>query len=93
MRAMRNLRDVNQALLDDLPTRSRYQRHWFIVGRRVVSAAETSSRLDLMRATDALVAALEAEGWMTVPDIKLEQAGTSLPSVKADQIEARALAA
>lgn len=75
---MRTLRDVNRALLDDLPTRSRYQRHWFIVGRLVVSAAEGSSRLDLMRATDALVAALEVEGWMT-PQAEISAAQDGAP--------------
>jgi len=39
MRAMRTLRDVNHALLDDLPARSRLQRHWFSVRRLLLSAA------------------------------------------------------
>lgn len=65
MRAMRTLRDVKYALLDDLPARSRFQRHWFNVGRLLLSAADGSSRLDLMLVTDTLVMALEIEGWMT----------------------------
>jgi hypothetical protein len=66
MRPMVTLRDANHALLDDLPARCRHQRHWFRVGRLVMAAAaEGSSRLDLMLATDALVMALEIEGWMT----------------------------
>jgi hypothetical protein len=95
MRAMRTLRDVNQALLDDLPTRSRYQRHWYFVGRLVAAAAERSSRLDSMRATDALVAALEVEGWMTPQaEIHVEQPDAPPPSPRADQFETpQALAA
>jgi hypothetical protein len=66
MRPMVTLRDANHALLDDLPARCRHQRHWFRVGRLLMGAvAEGSSRLDLMLATDALVMALEIEGWMT----------------------------
>jgi hypothetical protein len=30
MRAMRTLRDVNYALLDDLTPQCRYRRHWFL---------------------------------------------------------------
>ncbi|MEZ5786235.1 MAG: hypothetical protein R3D62_07135 [Xanthobacteraceae bacterium] len=66
MRAMRTLRDVNLALLDDLPRHLRYQRHWFIVGRLLLAAASGKTRLSVMLATDALLAALELEGWMTL---------------------------
>lgn len=65
MRAMRTLRDVNNALLDDLPRTLRYQRHWFIVGRLVMAAAGGNTRLAVTLATDALLAALETEDWMT----------------------------
>jgi hypothetical protein len=63
---MRTLRDVNHALLDDLPRHLRYQRHWFIVGRLLMTAASTKTRLSVMLATDALVTALDAEGWRTL---------------------------
>jgi len=65
MRAMRTLRDANYALLDDLTAQRRYRRHWFAVGRLLMAAAKTGGRLDVMLATDALVMALEFEGWMT----------------------------
>jgi len=65
MRAMRTLRDANYALLDDLTAQCRYRRHWFAVGRLLVTAAKSGGRLDVMLATDALVMALEVEGWMT----------------------------
>jgi hypothetical protein len=66
MQAMRTLHDVNRAVLDDLPRHLRYQRHWFIVGRALLTAASTKTRLNIMLATDALVTALEIEGWMTL---------------------------
>lgn len=66
MRAMRTLRDVNYALLDDLTPQNRYQRHWFIVGRMLLAATSSKTRLGVMRVTDALVTALEIEGWMTL---------------------------
>lgn len=66
MRAMRTLQDVNHALLDDMPRQFRYRRHWFLVGRLLLAAASSKARLDLMLATDALVTALEIEGWMTL---------------------------
>lgn len=65
MRAMRTLRDANYAFLEDLKPQSRYQGHWFAVGRLLMAAANSGRRLDLMLATDALVMALEVEGWMT----------------------------
>ena len=65
MRTMRKLRDANYALLDDLTAQCRYQRHWFAVGRLLMAAAESGGRLDVMLATDALVMALEVEGWMS----------------------------
>lgn len=94
MRAMRTLRDINQALLDDVPARSRYQRHWFIVGRLLMRAAQGTSRIDLLLVNDALLVALEIEGWMgsqacikkaedrsvdTAPDLVPETAHLQLP--------------
>lgn len=64
MRAMRTLRDVNHALMDDLTPQHRYQRHWFTVGRLLLAAAGGETRLGVMLVTDALVAALEIEGWI-----------------------------
>ena len=65
MRPMVTLRDANRALLDDLPARYRHQPHWHRVGRLMLAAAAGgSSRVDLMLATDALLLALEVEGWM-----------------------------
>jgi hypothetical protein len=70
MRSMRTLRDVNRAFLDDLTPQYRHRRHWFAVGRLLMAAASSKARLDLMLATDALVMALEVEGWMTRRPLK-----------------------
>lgn len=64
MRAMRTLRDVTQAFLDDLPREIRYQPHWQMLGRLLRAAATTRSAVAIRIATDALVRALEREGWM-----------------------------
>src|SRR5271166_6375156 len=65
MRPMQTLRDANYAFLDDLTAQCRHRGHWFKVGRLLMTAANTGSRLDVMLATGALVRALEIEGWMT----------------------------
>ena len=65
MRAMRTLGDVNRAYLDDLSAQRRLGRHWFAVGRLLMAAATSESRIYVMLATDALLMALEIEGWMT----------------------------
>lgn len=65
MRAMRTLGDVNRAYLDDLTARRRLGRHWFAVGRLLMEAAKSGSRVYVMLVTDALVMALEIEGWMS----------------------------
>ncbi|WP_201159615.1 hypothetical protein [Rhodoplanes elegans] len=65
MRPMRTLVDVNRALLDDLPFVSRLRPHWAAVARLLLIASDTGSTIDVRLATDALVRALETEGWMT----------------------------
>jgi hypothetical protein len=65
MRPMRTLADVNQALLDDLPHKIRHQPRWQLIARLVLAAARTASPLAQRIATDALLQAVEAEGWMT----------------------------
>lgn len=65
MRPMRTLIDANRALLDDLPFGCRRRPHWAAFGRLLLIAADTTSIIDVRLATDALVRALEVEGWMT----------------------------
>ncbi|NVO14741.1 MAG: hypothetical protein HXX10_11950 [Rhodoplanes sp.] len=62
---MRTLIDANRAFLDDLPFGCRRRPHWAAFGRLLLIASDTSSTIDVRLATDALVRALEAEGWMT----------------------------
>lgn len=70
MRPMRTLVDVNRALLDDLPFGCRLRPHWAAVARLLLIASDTGATIDVRLATDALVRALETEGWMTRPDRK-----------------------
>jgi hypothetical protein len=65
MRPMRTLIDANRAFLDDLPFGCRRRPHWAAFGRLLLIASDTASTIDVRLATDALVRALEAEGWMT----------------------------
>ncbi|WP_210208638.1 hypothetical protein [Rhodoplanes roseus] len=62
---MRTLVDVNRALLDDLPFGSRLRPHWAAVARLLLIASDTGSTIDVRLATDALVRALDTEGWMS----------------------------
>lgn len=62
---MQTLRDVNHTILDDLSFRKRQQPHWISVARLLLIAADTGSAIDVRIVTEALVRALEAEGWMT----------------------------
>lgn len=90
MRPMKTLRDVNHALLDDLPARCRHQRHWFAVGRLLLTAAaKGSNRLDLRLATDALVMALEVEGWMTWQSLikRTDDQKPSLPTTLSEKVD------
>jgi hypothetical protein len=65
MRAMQTLRDLNYAFLDDLTAHCSHRGHWYAVGRLLVKAATSRARLDVMLVTEALMMALETEGWMT----------------------------
>jgi hypothetical protein len=64
LRAMRTLRDVNHALLDDLKHRQRARPQWISVKRLLLIAADTGSSIDVQLCTKALLYAIEAEGWM-----------------------------
>ena len=64
MRPMQTIRDASAALLDDISTACRRQPHWMQAGRLVLIAAETGTPDNVQAATDALLEALVAEGWM-----------------------------
>jgi hypothetical protein len=65
MRSMETLLDANHALSQDLPTGHLRRRHWLDAGKLLVEAAETGSTPIIREATERLLSALEAEGWMT----------------------------
>jgi hypothetical protein len=65
VRRMVTVHDAVQALLFDLPYPGAKPPHWVEAGLLVVRAAETLAETDIARATDALVKALEREGWMS----------------------------
>lgn len=65
MRPMATLLDANRAILDEVPAEDRTQAHWVRAKRAILKAAETATDRDVRTATDALMNALIAEGWMT----------------------------
>jgi hypothetical protein len=67
VRQLRTLLDARSALVQDLPAGGTRRPHWLAAGLQVVAASESGSDEDISAATDALLAALEAEGWMSRP--------------------------
>ena len=65
MRRMETLLDANRSLTQDLPRGYLRRPNWLKVGQKLVDAAETGSGPIIREATEILVAAIEAEGWMT----------------------------
>jgi len=65
MRRVATLADVRTAMVHDLPPGSTKTPHWLRAGMLLVAAAEDGSLHDVRHATDALVDALDAEGWMS----------------------------
>jgi hypothetical protein len=68
MRPLQTIRDASSALLEDISTACRRQPHWMHAGRLVLIASETGLPHDIQAATDALLEALIAEGWMSYAD-------------------------
>ncbi len=67
VRQLATLEDARSALIDDLPVDRKKVPHWLEAGLLVVEASESGKPADLQAATDALVKALDAEGWMSRP--------------------------
>lgn len=65
VRRMVTLADVRSAMVYDLPTGTTKQPHWLNAGLLVVAASETGQQSDIRVATDALIEALEVEGWLS----------------------------
>jgi len=64
LRKMVRLRDVQQALIADLPSGFLRRAHWLKAGKALVTAAETGMSKDIEGAFEAIVAALDEEGWL-----------------------------
>jgi hypothetical protein len=62
------LADVRTGMVYDLPRGSTRQPHWLQAGLLLVAASESGSATDIRRATEALIDALEIEGWLSAPD-------------------------
>ena len=63
---LKTLEDARSALID-LPADKKKSPHWLQTGLLVVAASESDAAADIHAATDALVHALDTEGWMTRP--------------------------
>jgi hypothetical protein len=64
MRGMETLLDANRAISEDLPKGLLKRHHWFSAGALLVRASETGLDADVRKATEALLNAIEREGWM-----------------------------
>ena len=58
------LRDAQQALIADLPPGFLRRSHWLKAGKALVTAAETGKSRDIEMVFEAMVAALDEEGWL-----------------------------
>jgi hypothetical protein len=65
VRQIRTLMDANHAIANDLPRPVMKKRPWLRAGWVVISAANSGRPEDIEAAAEALVNALDAEGWMT----------------------------
>jgi hypothetical protein len=65
MRSMETLLDANRSISEDLPGGVRKRHQWLNAGLLLVRASETGVDADIQRATDALLNAVEREGWMS----------------------------
>jgi hypothetical protein len=64
LRKMVRLRDAQQALIADLPPGFLRRAHWLKAGKALVTAADTGDSEDIKWAFEAIVAALDNEGWL-----------------------------
>ena len=65
IRQLQTLEDARSALINDLPVDRKKAPHWLRAGMLVVAAGESGSAPDIAAATEALVRALDADGWMS----------------------------
>ena len=64
LRKMVRLRDVQQALIADLPPGFLRRAHWLKAGKALVTAADTGDSEDIKWTFESIVAALDNEGWL-----------------------------
>ena len=77
---MLSLIDANRALLGQLPRGYLKRAHWLRAGHALVTAAETGGSREIEWAFEALVAALDKEGWLTA--VSITQALARQPSAR-----------
>jgi hypothetical protein len=65
MRRLTTLADVRSAMVHDLPRGTTKLPHWLHAGMLIVAASETGEAADIRVATDALIEALDLEGWLS----------------------------
>ena len=65
MRSMETLLDANRAISEDIPKAFVKRHHWFAAGSLLVRASATGVDADIQRATEAVLNAVEREGWMS----------------------------
>jgi hypothetical protein len=65
MRKMETLLDANRAISEDIPKGSLKRHPWFSAGSLLLRASVTETAADIRRATDAVLNAVEREGWMS----------------------------
>jgi hypothetical protein len=65
LRRMETLLDANQAVLNDLPKGFLKRPYWRVAAQLLALASETGSERDIREVTEALLDAVEREGWMT----------------------------
>jgi len=65
LRRLTTLADVRSAMVHDMTAEARKQPHWLRAGLLLVAASESGTAADIRTATDALIEALDAEGWLS----------------------------
>jgi hypothetical protein len=77
---MSTLLDANRAL-QNLPKGYLKRPHWLTAGKLLLTAAETGQSSDIKEAFEAIVSALNQEGWLTRSIISAPPLSTSSPNV------------
>jgi hypothetical protein len=70
MRRLTTLADVRSAMVHDLPPGGTRRPHWLHAGMLIVAASESGDVNDVRVATDALIEALDIEGWLSVAPLQ-----------------------